>query len=42
MAFSPSRLLGFSLLVVSSGRSGPAVVLRAKFDIKGHFGLRWD
>lgn len=25
-----------------SGPPGPVVVLRAKFDIKGHFGLRWD
>lgn len=24
------------------GPPGPDVVLRAKFDIKGHFGLRWD
>ena len=39
----PSRLLGFSLLVVGpSLPSGPAVVLRTKFNIKGHFGLRWD
>ena len=38
MAFSTSWLLSFGRLF----QSGPAVVLRAKFDIKGHFGLRWD
>ena len=38
----PSRLLGFSLGRRLFRPVGPAVVLRAKFNIKGHFGIEED